>query len=176
MSDLPVTGEVSNSKLAAVFDRESSARAAVDAVVSGAGLQPTQVKLVTPAEPHPNIKLQPEGGGIWRTIVIAHLRFGIAGAVLGAVAWAVLMAIGVTLIVSSAVVSFVAFVFMGAIAGLMLGGLVALRPDQDRYVQATHDAIEQRRFTVLVHALSEDEATRAAAVLTGLGAEVTRTL
>lgn len=176
MSDLPVTGEVSNSKLAAVLDREPAARAAVDAVLSGAGLQPTQVKLITPAEPHPNIKLQPEGPAIWRTILMAHLWFGVGGVAVGALVWAVLMWLGVTLIVSSAVVSGIAFVFMGAIAGLMLGGLVALRPDQDRYVQATQDAIAERRFTVVVHALSGDEADRAATVLGGLGAEVTRTL
>ena len=176
MSDLPITGEVSNSKLAGVFDSEAAARAAVEAVVSGAGLQLSQVKLVTPAEPHPNIKLQPEGPGIWRTILMAHLWFGVGGVVVGGLAWAVLMWLGVTLIVSSALVSVVAFVFMGAIAGLMLGGLVALRPDQDRYVQATQDAIAERRFTVVVHALSGDEADRAAALLSGLGAEVTRTL
>ncbi|MBW8367071.1 MAG: hypothetical protein K0M70_04345 [Arenimonas sp.] len=176
MSDLPVTGEVSNSKLAAVFDSQAAAGAARDAVVSRAGLQPAQVKLISPAEPHPNIKLQPEGKGIWRTIVLAHLWFGVGGLVAGALAWAVLMWLGVALIVSSALVSAVAFVFMGAIAGLMLGGLVALRPDQDRYVQATQDAIADRRFSVVVHALSRDEADRAASVLTGLGAEVTRTL
>ena len=176
MSDLPITGEGSNSKLAAVFDREAAARAAVDAVVSEAGLQPAQVKLVTPAEPNPNIKLQPEGKGIWRTILRAHLWFGIGGALVGALAWAVLMWLNVTLIVSSAVMAGVAFVFVGAIAGLMLGGLVALRPDQDRYVQATQDAIAHDRFTVVVHAMSGDEADRAAKVLSGLGAEVTRTL
>ena len=176
MSDLPVTGEVSNSKLAAVFDSEASARAALDALVSGAGLQASQVKLVTPTEPHPNIKLQPEGKGIWRTVLMAHLWFGIGGVVAGGLAWAVLMWLGVTLIGRSAVMSAVAFVFIGAVAGLMLGGLVALRPDQDRYVQATQDAIAERRFTVVVHALSSDEADRAATVLSGLGAEVTRTL
>lgn len=176
MSDLPITGEVSNSKLAAVFDREVSARAAVAAVVSGAGLQPSQVKLVTPAQPNSDITLQPEGAGIWRTILLAHLWFGAGGVAVGVLAWAVLLWLKVTLIVSSALLAGVAFVFLGGIAGLMLGGLVALRPDQDRYVQAAQDAIAERRFTVVVHALSGDEADRAATVLSGLGAEVTRTL
>lgn len=176
MSDLPITGEVSNSKLAGVFDTAAHARAAVDAVVAGAGLQPAQVKLITPAEPHPNIKLQPEGAGIFRTILLAHLWFGAGGAVVGALAWAVLLGMNVTLIVSSAVVAGITFLFIGASVGLMLGGLVALRPDQDGYVLATQDAIADRRSAVVVHALSGDEADLAAIVLTGLGAEVTRTL
>lgn len=176
MSDLPITGEVSNSKLAGVFNTEASARAGVDAVVFSAGLQASQVKLVTPAEPHPNIKLQPEGAGIFRTILLAHLWFGVGGAVVGVVAWAVLLWMNVTLIVSAAAVAGFTFLFIGAAVGLMLGGLVALRPDQDGYVLATQDAIADRRSTVVVHALSGAEADRAAAVLSGLGAEVTRTL
>lgn len=176
MSDLPLTGEVSNSKLAAVFNTEAAARAAMAAVIADAGLQAAQVKLVTPAEPHPNIKLQPEGQGIWRTILLAHAWLGIAGVLVGGLVFAFLMWKGVTLVVSSPVVAGIAFVFLGAVGGLMLGGLVALRPDQDRYVQATHDAAASDRSTVVVHALSGAEADRANAVLARLGAEVTRSL
>jgi glyoxylase-like metal-dependent hydrolase (beta-lactamase superfamily II) len=79
MSDLPLTGEVSNSKLAAVFDTEAAARAAAAAVIAQTELQPAQVKVVTPDEPHPGIKLEPEGGGILRTIVVAHVWLGVAG-------------------------------------------------------------------------------------------------
>ena len=55
MSDNPVTGEVSNSKLAAVFKDESAARAAATAVVAETNLQPSQVKVITPDESHPGI-------------------------------------------------------------------------------------------------------------------------
>jgi len=176
MSDIPVTGEVSNSKLAAVFDSESAARAAAEAVVNQTGLQSAQVKLITPREPHPNIKLQPEGQGIWHTILLAHLWLGIAGLVAGALVFGLLMWLGVTIVVSSPVVSAVVFVFFGAVGGLMLGGVVSLRPDQDRYVQAAQDAIADHRTTVVVHALSAGQADQAADILSGLGAEVTRTL
>ena len=47
MSNNPLTGEVSNSKLAAVFESDAAAREAA-AVLAAAGLQPAQVKLVAP--------------------------------------------------------------------------------------------------------------------------------
>ena len=62
------------------------------------------------------------------------------------------------------------------VGGLLLGGLVSIRPDHDRYVQATHDAMEARRTTVVVHALSKDEQQRASELLAARGAEVTATL
>jgi len=176
VSDSPVSGEVSNSKLAAVFDSGAAARDAAAAVIAEIGLQPAQVKVITPGEPDADIKLEPEGGGIWRTIVRAHVWLGIAGAVLGAVAFGIMMAMGVPFVARSPVAAGLATVFFGTVGGLLLGGLVAIRPDHDRYVHATHDAMDARRTTVVVHALSHDEQSRAKAFLAGRGGEVTGTL
>ncbi|GGK03887.1 riboflavin biosynthesis protein RibA [Luteimonas terricola] len=176
MSDSPVSGEVSNSKLAAVFDSGAAARDAAAALVAAVGLQPAQVKVIAPGEPDANIKLEPEGGGIWRTIVIAHVRLGILGAVLGVVAFGIMMWMGVPFVARSPVAAGLVTIFFGAVGGLFLGGLVSIRPDHDRYVQATHDAMDARRTTVVVHALSHDEQARAKEFLADHGAEVTSTL
>src|SRR5690606_38292737 len=82
MSDVPVTAEVSNHKLAAVFPDARAARAAADALCRDTGLAKAQVKVVTPGSADVDIRLEPEGGGIWRTILRAHLRLGLAGAAL----------------------------------------------------------------------------------------------
>lgn len=176
MSDSPVSGEVSNSKLAAVFDSGPAARDAAAALVAAVGLQPAQVKVIAPDEPDANIKLEPEGGGIWRTIVIAHVRLGILGAVLGGVAFGIMMWMGVPFVARSPVAAGLVTICFGAVGGLLLGGLVSIRPDHDRYVQATHDAMDARRTTVIVHALSHDEQARAREFLASRGAEVTGTL
>jgi len=66
--------------------------------------------------------------------------------------------------------------FFGGVAGLMLGGLVSLRPDHDRYVQATRDAMAAGNTTVVVHAFSADQRHQAAELLRSNGGEVTSTL
>lgn len=176
MSDRPFTGEHSNSKLAAVFNDAASARAAAAALTAATDLQSAQVKVITPDESDPGIKLEPEGAGIKRTIVVAHVKLGVGGLIAGLVAFAALMWAGIPFIVQSPWAAGLAMAFFGTLAGLLLGGLVSLRPDHDPYIHATRDAIAQRRSTVVVHALSADQADRAAALLAARGGEVTRTL
>lgn len=176
MSDNPLTGEVADSKLAAVFETHREARDAADALILHSDLQAAQVKVIRPDSADVAIKLEPEGGGIWRTIVRAHIRLGVVGAVLGLVAFAILYSIGVPMVVQLPVVAALVLFAFGTVGGLMLGGLVALRPDHDRYVQATRDAMDEGRSTVVVHALSGDQQATAAAFLASRGGEVTRTL
>ena len=64
----------------------------------------------------------------------------------------------------------------GITAGLFLGGLVALRPDHDRLVNATHDAMQEGRGTVVVHAFSSEQQQAAADFLSSRGGEVSKTL
>jgi len=176
MSDIPVTGEVSNNKLAAVFANRRAARDAAAALCSELDLAPPQVKLITPGSSDVDIKLEPEGGGIWRTIVIAHVRLGIIGAVIGAIAFAIMYWAGLPFVARSPLAAGLVTISFGAVGGLLFGGLVAIRPDHDRYIQATHDAMDARRTTVVVHALSHEEQRRAQEFLAGRGAQVTRTL
>ena len=172
----PITGELSNSKLAAVFPHEAAARAAAQAVSAALSLGSAQVQVITPAESHPGRKLEPESRGIWRTIVVAHVRLGIAGAVAGVMLFAVLYAMGLPFIANSPVAAGLALLFFGTIAGLMLGGLVSLRPDHDRFVEATREAMAVGNTTVVVHAFSADQRNRAAELLRAQGGDVTSTL
>lgn len=176
MSDIPLTGEVSNSKLAAVFDSRDAARSAELEVIIEAGLSPAQVKLITPNEPHPGIKMEPEGGGIWRGILLAHAWLGAAGFAAGLLAFALLAWLGVAAVVQSPWAAGLAIVAFGGVAGMFVGGFVSLRPDHDRYVLATREAMAEGRITVVVHALSSEELDRAETILSRRGGQVTRTL
>lgn len=176
MSETPITGEASNSKVAAVFATAAAARDAAREVADALALDAGQVKVITPDDPHPGRKLEPESRGIWHTIVIAHVKLGIAGAVLGLVAFAIAYAMGIRFVTSSPVATALVLLFFGTVAGLFMGGLVSLRPDHDRYVLAAHEATEQGRTTVVVHAFNTAQADQAADFLRGQGGEVTSTL
>ncbi len=172
----PITGELSNSKVAAVFTNPATARKAAETVIQSLSLTPAQVQVITPDEPHPGRKLEPEIRGVWRTIVVAHAKLGVLGVVAGLVVFAVLYALHVGFIVSSPIAAALVLLFFGAVAGLMLGGLVSLRPDHDRYIQATRDAMEAGDTTVVVHAFSAEQRDQAADLLRARGGETTSTL
>ena len=172
----PITGELSNSKVAAVFPSEAAARHAASAVAGALDLGPAQVQVVTPGEPHPGRKLEPESRGIWRTIVVAHVRLGIVGGIIGLLVFVALYLAGIPFVTRNALAAGLVLLFFSTVAGLMLGGLVSLRPDHDRYVEATRDAMAAGETTVLVHAFSTEQRDRAAEFLRGEGGDVTRTL
>lgn len=172
----PITGELSNSKVAAVFPKESAARQAAAGVSAALTLGAAQVQVITPVEPHAGRKLEPESRGIGRTIVVAHVRLGIAGIVAGALAFVALRAADIAFIVNSPVAAALVLMGFGGVAGLMLGGLVSLRPDHDRYVEATRDAMAAGDTTVVVHAFSAEQRDQAAAFLRAQGGKVTSTL
>jgi len=172
----PITGELSNSKVAAVFTDESAARRAAQDVTTTLALGAAQVQVITPTEPHPGRKLEPESRGIWHTIVVAHVKLGIAGAIVGLLVFALLYELGIAFVVNSALAAAGVLVFFGAVAGLFLGGFVSLRMDHDRYVEAARDAMKAGHTTVVVHAFSMEQRNQAADFLRGQGGDVTSTL
>ncbi len=173
---MQLTGEVSNSKVAAVFASQAEARHVAAAVTEALSLDAAQVRVIAPGEPHPGRKLEPEPRGIWHTIVVAHLKLGVAGGIAGLVVFAVLLGVDVPFVASSPVAAALVLLFFGTVAGLLLGGLVALRPDHDRYVLAARDAMAEGNTTVVVHAFNAGQRERAAKFLRGQGGAVTATL
>jgi len=149
-----LTGEISDSKVAALFDSDDHARAIAHEMRSRLGLRDSQVQVISPHDRHPGRKLLPEGRGIFRTILIAHYKLGLAG-----------LALGGLLIVG-----------YGGVFGLMVGGLVSLRPDQDPYLLKVRGALKEGCSAVVVHAFSAEERARAEDALSARGGDTVRTL
>ena len=174
--DSYLTGEVSNSKVAAVFTDASVARDVAARLRSALKLSEGQVQVITPADREPGRKLEPEGRGIFRTIVRSHVRLGALGAVAGAALFGVLWARGIPLISNSATMAAGVLVAFGTVAGLMLGGLVSLRPDHDLYIIKVREALADGRSAVVVHAFSREQNSEAAVLLSQAHGEVVSTL
>ena len=172
----PLTGEVSNSKVAAIFADEATARAVAANVQGTLQLTDAQVQVLSPSDRGPGRKLEPESGGMLRTIIRAHVVLGLLGAVAGAAAFGVLWAMAVPMIVNSAVLAAAVIVVFGAVAGLMLGGLVSLRPDHDRYIAKVFEALDEGRSAVVVHAFSREQNAQAETLLKAASGEVVATL
>lgn len=176
MTGNPLTGELSNSKVAAIFADEGVARHEAARLRNALGLPDARVAIITARDRRPGRKLEPESEGVLQTIIRAHLLLGLVGAVLGGVAFGLLWAMQVPMIVQSVKFAAPVLVMFGAVAGLMFGGLVSLRPDHDPYINKVHDALGEGRCAVVVHAFSREERTRAEEFLKGVSGDVIATL
>lgn len=167
-----VFGERSTSKAAATFASETAARHAADQLRSVLGLGQAQVQVITPNDRNAGRKLQPEDKGIERTLIRTHAVMGAAGLVLGLVVFGVLWAMGVAMIVNSPYMSLGSLLVFGLVGGLMFGGFLSLRPDQDAYIRTVYDAMGDGRSAVVVHAFSEEQKNQAAELLKTHSGEV----
>lgn len=182
MSDSPETtpgglvGEYAGSKLAAIFANEAAARSAANRVRESLGLSDVQVQVITPNDRHPGRKMQPESHGIFRTLIQAHVKLGIVGLVAGIALWFLLRALGVGFIVNTGLLTLAVLAVFGAMAGLMLGGLVTLRPDHEPFIHAVREAMGEGRSAVVVHPLDDAQREAAEALLKEASGEVVSTL
>lgn len=171
-----LTGEASNHKVAGLFDDKIEAQERADAVRSTTGLDETQVNVLEPAEANVARSLEPESRGILATMMRAHIWLGLAGAVLGLLAFATMMVMDVPFVVLSPLWSAVLLTGFGTAGGMMVGGALTLRPDHTPYVSASRDALRQGRHVVAVHATSTDELKQAERILKGGTGDTVRTL
>lgn len=169
-----ITGENFDHKIAAIFESENSANQAADTVRNITSLKSAQVFVVAPNDTHKGWELEPEDRGIWRTMIRAHVRLGLVGMALGFVLFLVLFMAGIQFIVANAIISAALGLAFGGIAGLMLGGLVTLRPDHMPYVSVSQSALKRGKFVVAVHAANVDQLKEADREFNKLGATTVR--
>lgn len=171
-----LTGEVSNHKVAGLIDDEDGARELAAAVRAGTGLNEAHVRVLSPGDDNVGRTLEPESRGIMHTIIRAHLWLGLAGAVVGILAFGIMIALDVQFIVLSPWWSAFLLTGFGTVGGLMLGGAVSLRPDHSPYIAAAREALEKGKHVVVVHATSTGELNQAEAILKANAGETVRTL
>jgi|SRR5690606_17214371 len=171
-----ILGEVSASKVAAVFPDADAAGRAAARVRDAVGLAAGQVRVLGPGDRRPGRKLEPESHGIFRTMLRAHAWLGMAGLAAGAVLFGVLWASGVPLVADSPGMAAMAILLLSGFGGLMLGGLVTLRPDHDPYILSVLEAIGEGRGAVVVHPRDRAQYDQAVQSLLGDGGDVVGSL
>ncbi|GGD58491.1 hypothetical protein [Pseudoxanthomonas indica] len=170
------TEELSNSKVAAIYPSAELARRQAERLRQAMSLSARQVQVLVPGERHPGRKLEPESHNIFRTMIWAHVRLGVIGAIAGLMVYVALRMADIPAVDQSPWLSWLMLVMYGGIFGLMLGGLVTLRPDHDRYVMRVQEALGEGDSAVVVHATSAWQKARAKEFLEAGGAETASTL
>jgi len=159
-----IFGERRPWQVAALFDDEQEARRSAEAVQTEEQLEPEEVVVFRPSDAQAPGKLNPRrrSVGIARTLVRAHLVLGAVGAVVGLVVALAVLASGFGAFTGSPIYSTALVTLLGLIGGLLLGGLVSLRPDQDVLRYRLEEAMaDGDRWAVVVRARDHGEETRA---------------
>ena len=169
-------GEKATTKVAAIFDGEEQMASVAASLQAGTQLRADQIKTVRPTEPDVGRKLEPEGRGIVRTALKAHMILGLAGLAVGFLVWLVLYSAGVIAVVSSPAFSAGVLLFFFAIAGLLLGGLITARPDHQLVIQRVLTASEEGRWSLVIHPASAAQLEATLRVLDAAGVEPIRTV
>lgn len=177
-----VFGERSVSKLAGLFDARPEAEEAATYLADVAGLRVTQLRVLGPEDAkrsHRNLfgrAVEPEDAGIGRTIVRTHLAGSVVGAVLGMVLFAVLFFSEVPMIAASPVAAFLVLTGFATTFGLLVAGLLSLRPDHALMIDELRSALRARRWALVVHPTSAQQFDAAKSALQSSGAKVLTTL
>jgi hypothetical protein len=168
--------EHSLTKVAAIFNDGVSALTAADKVKKATHVPDRQVQIVHPYDRDWGRKVEPEGIGILRTAIRSHVVCGAIGFAGGLLLFLLLYSSDVTAIVTSPWMSLVALLLIPTMLGLMVGGLLTIRPDHDAVVIPVRDAVAEGHWAVVVHPASRTEMAGALEALETTGAPVSRTL
>lgn len=167
-------GEVVDHKIAAVFESRTEAENTALALREETSLASDQIIVVSPDDPNSGRALEPESQGIWRTLVRSHVGLGIAGAVVGFVLFLVLYSADVAFITLNLVVSVIVITVFGAVGGLLLAGMVTLRPDHTPYLVLAQSALRKGKYVLTVHASSAEQLDEAKKTLRNRGVRSVR--
>jgi hypothetical protein len=146
--------------------RFASRTAAEDAVgrLASEGVALAQVEILE-GDGHMHVARSAELRATRKALIRWHVLLGAAGLLLGVLLWLFAWYAESTLVmVMPMLMLFIAASF-GAVAGLLLGGLLAARPTKGWLAAAAQDDARRGDFPVVVHATDRKQARRAREIL-----------
>lgn len=174
--------ERSVTKVAGVFPARAQAEQAARRLVQACGFQRGQVEVLSPQDgawAHADVlarKMEPDERGIWGTIIRAHVFSGAMGFLMGAALFLLMWLGGQPGVRASPGLALLAMAGFGAIFGLLVGGLLALRPDHGRVIALVREYLKAGRWAVVAHPDTPDQVARAENTLQDGSERVVRTL
>lgn len=164
---LEIMGERRPSRVSGVYRSEEDARGAAYSLINDGKFDSDSICITFPKDKRFAEKIEPDQEGIARTLVRTHVVFGLSGLLLGLLFSVFLALFGPPLTQSSPWFTVVAVALIFLFLGLILAGLVGIRPDHDLVIENTRHATQSGCWAVVVHTLNKNEKYRAKAVMNG---------
>ena len=175
-------GEKSLTKVVGLFADKNQADAAAAGVLRAPGMVAGQARVLGPQDAKLSRRdlfgrtMEPEQRGIFRTLFLTHGITGLVGGVAGLLLFLWLYRSGQPMVASSPLLAFIAIVGFAITFGLLLGGLIAIRPDHVWLITAVRSALKKNRWAVIVHPTDADQTAAVREILRDSGAEVLKSL
>jgi hypothetical protein len=173
---LKVIDERHPGKVAGVYDHESNAHEAMKLLREVGGFSAEEVDLIAPNDAHFGSKVEPDDKGIGRGLLGSHIIFGGGGLILGLILATFLSLYGPVLTTSSPVMVFISMATLGTFAGLLVAGLISLRPDHDELINDTRHATNHNQWTVVVQIKDDSQKDHAKQLMQGSAVSISDTL
>lgn len=176
MSSHALSGEASATLIAALYPDCMAATRAAQLLASQVSLADWQLSVIHPGDPFVINKAEPERRGIWHTVLRSHGWLGLAGFAIGLLGGGVMVRMdwfGASGTPGTVLATLSAF---AAMAGLMLAGLISLRPDHGYVLARLHQALESGQWAVIARPANALQKRAALAALDSSGGRVLRSL
>lgn len=163
--------ERSRTKVAGLFVNAFEAQDAAIHLLQRSGMQHSQVRVLSPHEgalAHQDLlarHMEPEPHGIWHTIIRAHVTMGLLGAAAGTLLYVYMLTHEPGLIHSTRLMSWVAMAGFGGTFGLLLGGLLSIRPDHGLLIALVRKGLEKGQWAVIAHPFNAEQTHKAVDLL-----------
>jgi len=160
-------------KVSATYSNEFTAKTALDAVKTRSGIDTHDIFLVAPHDNEFDNSLESDDKQVGFFMLKTHLLSATIGVILGLISAGVLAFYGPAYTQSSPVLTAIALSILGFFVGLLIAGLVSLRPDQDAVVNQTRDDSQEGNWVVVVNSPSHEKTQLAYDVLSETSDSVT---
>lgn len=174
--NIELSEENKASKVAAVFESEQQALDARQILLNDDDLNQLNFEIVRPKDKHISEKIEPESKAIIKFITRSHWVLGGLGLVIGLVVASALALIGPEMTQSSPMYTYLAFAIIGTFLGLLIAGVVSLRPDHDPLITQTMTASQQNQWTLIIQTEDQEKLTKVYEMMESISASVTKTL
>ncbi len=173
--------ERSPHKVAGIYAQHDAARDARHEIVVESGMTERQVRVLSPQAHATDLdtlfrEIEPQGGRRPWLLVRTHLVLGTLGAIIGVGVFVIAWALDSPRLQSAPVAGLLVFAFLAAVVGMLIAGLVSLRPDERVLATRLQTRLRHGQWAAIAHPVDHRQSSAARRVLDRSANLVIRTL
>ncbi len=138
------------SKIGAAFEYATDAMEVSNALRHKLGIVEENIKLIAPNDPQFEVLMEPVSEQVKQPLLASYIFYGAIGLIVGAIVWIGLSSGDIAMMESSPVVASGLILGLCIVASLMIGGLLASRPNHDKLIKFARSKIQKRLWVVVV--------------------------